>query len=358
MEFNAKRLSLAKKRRGLNGKGLAECAGVSPVTISRIENGENPDDVTVAKLSAALNYPKEFFYGDDPEEIYTESVSFRSLSKMSAKERDSAVAAGSLGLQLSDWADREFSLPKSNLVDLSYETDMEVAARTLRQFWVLGEKPVGNMLALLETHGVRIFSMSEATASVDAFSFWRNDVPFVFLNTFKTAEHSIFDAAHEICHLVCHRHAGAQRSREAEREANAFASAFLMPESDVRSRIRGFVSVNDIIAWKKRWRVSAMALAYRLHALGILGEWRYKSACIELGKRGYRLGEKNGIEREISLVWKKILTQLWTERETKSDIARKLNLPPDEVENLIWGLTGAPPTPERASAAPQLYAVK
>jgi Zn-dependent peptidase ImmA (M78 family)/DNA-binding XRE family transcriptional regulator len=343
--FNTKRLSLARKRRGLTGKGLADLAGLNPTTVSRIEN---PDDSTVERLAKALSYPKEFFFGDDPEEVDTGAVSFRSLTKMSAKERDAAVAAGAIGLQLGDWLEREFSLPDPNMADLGYETDMEAGARSLRQYWGIGEKPIGNMLGLLEVHGVRVFSMSEETASVDAFSFWRDNKPYMFLNTFKSAEHSIFDAAHELCHLTVHKHVAPQRSPNAEREANAFASAFLMPAADVRACMTRFITVDEIIRAKKRWRVSAMAMAYRLHTLGLLSDWRYKSACIELGRRGYRTKEKDGIERETSAIWKKVLTQLWSERMTKNDIAKKLNLPADEIESLIWGLTGPPGKPELA----------
>lgn len=260
---------------------------------------------------------------------------------MSAKERDAAIAAGSLGLQLSDWVEREFSLPTANLLDLSYETDPEIAARSLRQFWGIGEKPISNMIGLLEVNGVRVFSLSENTAAVDAFSFWRDERPFIFLNNFKTAEHSIFDAAHEVGHLVMHRHAGTQPSRAAEREANAFASALLLPARDVRARMPRFITVDLIIEAKKRWRVSAMAMAYRLRTLRLLTEWQYKSACIELGRRGYRSGEPDGLERETSRIWQKVLSQLWSERRTKSHIANSLHIPLDELEGLIWGVTGS-----------------
>lgn len=348
--FNHKRLSLARKRRRLTGKGLAESAGLSAITVSRLENGENqPDDETIAKLAAALQYPVEFFSDDDPEEIDTNAVSFRSLTKMSAKERDAAIGAGSLGLQLADWVEREFRLPTPNIPDLSYETDPEAAARAIRQFWGLGEKPIGDIIGLLEVNGVRLFSLTEETATIDAFSFWRNDRPFIFLNNFKTAEHSIHDSVHELGHLVMHRHAGIEpgtnSSRHAEREANRFASAFLMPANDVRARMPHFITVDTIIAAKKRWRVSAMSMAYRLHALNLLSEWQYKSACIELGRRKYRTDEPDGIERENSRVWQKILAQLWSERKTKNHIAAMLHLPLDELEALVWGLTGqnAPP---------------
>jgi Zn-dependent peptidase ImmA (M78 family)/DNA-binding XRE family transcriptional regulator len=339
--FNPKRLILARQRRGFTGAGLAERAKIARITVVRSESGETiPDDETVLRLAEALMYPPKFFFADDPERIDTAAVSFRSLSKMSAKERDASVAAGALGLELNAWIEREFNLPQSTLIDLSYETDMEAAARALRQHWGLGERPIGNVLGLLEANGVRVFSLAEDTASVDAFSFWRDETPYVFLNTFKSAEHSIFDSVHELCHLVCHRHAGTERSRVAEREAQAFSSAFLMPAADVRARMPRFITIETIFAAKKRWRVSAMAMAYRLHMLGLLTDWRYKSACIELGRRGYRSGEPIGIDRETSTVWKKILAQLWAERVTKKEIAEKLNLPPDEVESLIWGLTG------------------
>ena len=357
--FNHKRLSLARKRRRLTGKILAERAGLSAITISRLENGENePDDETVARLANALDYPVAFFSGDDPEEIDTGAVSFRSLTKMSSKERDAATAAGSLGLQLSDWVESEFNLPKTNLLDLSYETDPEVAAQSLRQFWGLGEKPIGNLLGLLEVNGVRVFSLSENTASVDAFSFWRNEKPYIFLNNFKTAEHGVFDAAHELGHLVLHRHGGTQPSRPTEREANLFASAFLMPANDVRARMTRFITADTIIEAKRRWRVSAMAMAYRLYGLGLLSEWQYKSACIELGRRGFRSGEpQHGIQRETSRIWQKVLTQLWSERKTKGDIADALHIPLDEVEGLIWGLTGATSRPDRQEARGAIRAV-
>lgn len=337
--FNAKRLSLARMRRRLTAKALAERSGLAVDTISRLEKGNNePDEATVVKLATALGFPLEFFFSHDPMDMSTDAVSFRSFSRMSARERDAAVSAGSLGLQLSEWVEQKFNLPEPNLIDLSYEPDPEVCANLLRQHWVLGERPIGNMLGLLETNGVRVFSLSENTASVNAFSFWRDEKPFIFLNNFKTAESSIFDSAHELGHLIMHKHGEPKESRASEREANEFASAFLMPKNDVSARLRGAVSVNVILQAKSRWRVSAMAMAYRLRRLEIVSEWQYKSLCVELTKRGFRTTEYGGVERETSLVWKKILAQLWSERVTKSEIARELCLPLDELEGLIWNL--------------------
>ena len=165
-----------------------------------------PDDATVARYRRRLGSRLAFFWMLIWEHISTDAVSFRSFSRMSARERDAAISAGSLGLQLSDWVERRFDLPSPNLIDLSYEPNPEICAHLLRQDWMIGERPIGNIIGLLETNGVRVLSLSESTASVNAFSFWRDEKPFVFLNNFKTAESSIYDAAHELAHLVMHKH--------------------------------------------------------------------------------------------------------------------------------------------------------
>jgi Zn-dependent peptidase ImmA (M78 family) len=148
-----------------------------------------------------------------------------------------------------------------------------------------------------------------------------------------------------------HKDGDPRGGRSAEREANMFASAFLMPSNDVRSRIPRSVTADIIVKAKTRWRVSAMALAYRLNHLGILSEWNYKSLCVELGKRGFRSAEPGGIERETSKIWRKVLSELWAERITKSTIADNLSLPLDELEGLIWNLTGTFERPERSKGS-------
>src|SRR5207245_2232584 len=77
------------------------------------------------------------------------------------------------------------------------QIEPHMAAMLLRQHWGLGIKPIANMVHLLELKGIRVFSLAESTKDVDAFSLWRDDIPYVFLNRFKSPERSRFDAAHE-----------------------------------------------------------------------------------------------------------------------------------------------------------------
>lgn len=343
--FNSARLRVARERRLLSSKGLADLAGVSAVTLSKYENGHEPEEATVDRLAKVLGYPREFFFFHDPEIIEADTVSFRSLARMKAKERRAALAAGALGIELYEWIDTRFNLPHADLIDLSKERRRpEVAARLLRQHWNLGDRPIGNVLKLIESKGIRVLSLSEATKNVDAYSFWRGEHPYVFLNQEKTAERSIFDTSHELGHLVLHHHAGAKAEKEAETQADKFASAFLMPENDLMDYAHIFTA-GQIISAKKRWKVSAMALAYRLHGLGYLSDWNYRSLCIELGKRGYRSGEPEGIERETSTVLAKVLAALWSRRLTRADIADDLGIPLEEIEALIFRLSQERPKP-------------
>ncbi|RST31681.1 ImmA/IrrE family metallo-endopeptidase [Sphingomonas ginkgonis] len=349
--FNPKRLALARMRRRLTARALAEATGLTPDTLSRLEKGHrSPDAMTVERLSTALNYPLAFFYADDPADIDHRGVSFRSFSKMSAKEKDAALAAGALGLQLAAWAETQFDLPDPDLPDLSSETEPFRAAVALRQYWGIGERPVGNMVALLESKGVRVLALSEDTANVNAFSFWRDAKPYVFLNNFKTPESSIFDAAHELGHLVLHCKGDLQGERLLEREADGFAGAFLMPEADVRATVSRPVTSSVVLQSKKRWRVSAFALLHRLYKLNLVPtEHQYRSLCIDLSRRGYRSSEPIGVEREVSTIWREIFATLWSEKVTKASVAEELRIPLDELEGLIANMTVPVPRPNKRS---------
>ncbi len=334
--FTPSRLTLARERRRLTKKALAERIGVTPHTILRYESGDiEPPEGVVQKFADVLDFPARFFSEPDIDGPSGLSASFRSMSAMSAKERDAALAAGTLAFLLSEWVEKHFDLPEADLAELSDYTP-EVAARSIREKWGLGERPIKNMVHMAEAKGIRLFSMAENTVTVDAFSIWRGDRPFIFLNTFKSAEHSRYDAAHEIGHLVLHKHGGPS-GRQAEDEANSFAASFLMPEADVRAVVPRIHTLNQIIEAKKRWGVSAIALIVRLRHLKIISEWQYRSFCIDATEFGYRKNEPFSMSCERSVVWQKVLTTLWNERIRKNDIAQQLHVPIGEIENLCLG---------------------
>lgn len=352
MHFNSARLELAMYRRRLTARALAALAGVTEVSLSQIKTGKQaPQEATVKRIAAALDYPEEFFYGNDVDALPAKTVSFRSLSSITQKEQNAAIAAGSIAYVVSDWLHSRYSLPQPKLIDASPERDPATAARVLRQAWGLGEKPIANLIKLLEAKGIRVFSLAENTKNVDAFSCWRNDEPFIFLNTFKTTERSRFDAAHELGHLVLHKHGGSNQGPQAESEANAFASSFLMPRADVISEMPRVQSLRQILHGKKRWGVSAAALTYRLHKLGLITDWQYRTFNIQI-RTNFGSSEPDSMARETSTLWKMVLEDLWAQKLTRADIARELSIPHEELENLLFGLTASTDQPPQKTGKP------
>lgn len=350
--FNAKRLVLARKRRGMSAKFLAEKASLSPVTITRIEKGNNdPEPETIKKLSTILGFSEAFFFGDDLDEIGIESASFRSLKAMTAKERDAALASGSIAFHFSDWVDQKFNLHELDVPDLKELQDQpEVAAKTVRQYWGLGEKPISHLIKLLESKGIRVFSLAENTKNVDAFSCWRAEQAYVFLNSMKTSERSRFDAAHELGHLVLHRYGGPQH-KSAEHQANTFASAFLLPRADVISNVGRVNSIDKLVASKRRWGVSAIALCYRLHKIGLLSDWQYRTFCIQINQR-YGRQEPQEMKREFSIVWEKVLRSLWVDGVTKKHISESIGVSFSDINELLFGLDASSDKQDVAECAP------
>jgi len=327
---------------------LAEMVGVTSRSITGFERGEiSPSDETVAALSRALRFPQAFFAGPDIDEPLPETASFRAMSNMTAGQRDAALGAGALAVELSRWISSRFDLPEPKVPALR-GTHPEAAADSVRGHWGLGERPIKNVVHLLESQGVRVFSLAEECAEVDAFSFWKQDTPFIFLNTMKSAERSRFDAAHELGHLVLHKHGGPV-GRRAEREADQFASAFLMPRGSVLAAAPQLATVDLLIRLKKTWNVSVSALAHRLSDLGLLTEWHYRSICIEIAQRGFRKVEPEGGPRETSQVLHKVFTALREDGVAKADVARELLVHATELDSLVFGLVllqiaGRPPT--------------
>jgi Zn-dependent peptidase ImmA (M78 family)/DNA-binding XRE family transcriptional regulator len=336
--FNPSRLRVARKRRLLNKTRFAREIGVDLRTVTGYERGEyEPAPNTLTLIAKTLRFPVGFFSGDDLHEPSPATASFRSLARMSAANREAALASGALAFLLNDWIEGRFTLPAPDLPDLR-EENPETAAMTLRQQWGLGERPIRNMVHLLEAKGIRVFSMFEDTTEVDAFSLWRGTTPFVFLNTLKSAERSRFDAAHELGHLVLHRHAGCPQGREAEHEANRFASAFLMPRGSVLAVAPIFPTLDGLIQLKRQWVVSVAAIAYRLHALNLLSDWHYTKLCIEIGERGFRTNEPEPAQREMSQILPKVFAAFREEGTTMSDVAEALQIDPKEIDRLVFRL--------------------
>lgn len=320
-------------------KGLATACGVTTRAVSAWEGGDAEPRPTVRRqLAEVLDFPESFFERDDPPELKAESVSFRALTAMTARERDQALAAGALAFELSAWLDQHFSAPQVDLPAYG-GVSAEAAAEMLRAAWGLGDRPARNIIHLVESRGVRVFSLVEGTRRLDAYATWHDHTPFAFLNTTKSAERGRFDMAHELGHLVLHQGTETIRNRACEVEADRFGGAFLMPSSGLFARTPRRATLDWVMSEKQYWQVPAMALVYRLHELQLLSEWHYRSYCIELTKLGYRLDEPDGQTNESSLLLAKIFSLLREQRVGRNAVADAVGIKERELDQLVFGLT-------------------
>lgn len=332
------RITLARKRRALTLTELASKVGVSAQSLSNYERGrQEPSASTLSRLADVLEFPPDFFFLPETDLIAADDASFRARSKLAAGPRDAALASGRLAVELYEWINERYRLPDPDVPTLN-KPDPETVAEMVRARWGLGVVPISNMVHLLESRGIRIFSLPPGYADVDAFSFWHGPIPFILLNTGKTAERSRFDAAHELGHLVLHGEARSLTGPEAESEANAFASAFLMPRRSVVAHMPKSPFVDQILQGRSIWKVAALALTYRLHDLGMLSDWNYRQTCIELGKRGFTKREPGGIQRERSQLFEKVFQSLRSKGSGPQEIARDLRINMELLSDMVFGL--------------------
>lgn len=334
--FNASRLIVARQRASLTKRELAEKIDVDPRAVSGFEAGEyEPAEETLTKICRVLKFSREFFCGDDIDIPSADGVSFRSMTKMSSRQRDAALAAGAIAYLLIDWVERKFDLPDVDLPDFRDDVP-DIAARSLRHHWGLGERPIKNMIHLLEAKGVRVFSLAEDCLEIDAYSVWRGRRPCVFLNTKKSTERSRFDAAHELGHLVLHKHAS-PNGIEAEKEAHAFAAAFLMPEASLKATGR-ITNLEQILSLKAKWLVSVAAMTRRAYEVGLMSKWHYQALFTEVSTRGWRTSEPMGIKPETSQIWQKVFAELRRDGVGIEVLSAQLNVPVHELVKLVFGL--------------------
>lgn len=337
--FTPSRLRLARARLALTRTRLAHLSGISLRSLTEYENGERcPSDDNLQLLSEALSVPLTFFEREAIDLVPVAAASFRKLSKVSAARRDAVLARAALTLEFFQALELHFKLPTPDVPTLD-KLGPDRAAELVRHQWSLGDRPISNMLHLLESKGVRVASLDDAYDDIDAFCLYRDGVPYVLLNTSKSAERQRFDLAHELGHLVLHSDTDMETpsSKEREAEANAFAASFLMPASAVHKQSMDGAGLERILAARSYWKVSAMAMTHRLKDLRLLSDWQYRSTCITLSERGYRRDEPGGTTPETSQLLRKVLYGGTTRISFKA-AALDLDLRSDEVRSYARNL--------------------
>lgn len=175
------------------------------------------------------------------------------------------------GMRLSRHLDQHAGFPQPQPLDVA---DIALgpahAAELLRAEWRLSDRPVRNVVRLLEAVGVRVFSLGQGRAEAGTFSFVWEGVPYVFLRTRRDAVAQRFSLASELGHLAMHaadnEPAGTPHRIE---EAKSFARAFIMPPTALYAHRSTWTS-RDVINASNMYGAPTGEFLHHLHALGAI----------------------------------------------------------------------------------------
>jgi hypothetical protein len=107
----------------------------------------------------------------------------------------------------------------------------------------------------------------------------------------------------EAIRYLAENHSGKRVACSQDERGAALKTALWRP-SQARAGKR--LCAKTVIRAKKKWGVSASALSYRLHKLGVITDWQYRTFMIQLNS-DYNKKEPDGLPAEKSHVWKTVL---------------------------------------------------
>lgn len=99
-------------------------------------------------------------------------------------------------------------------------------------------------------------------------------------------------------------------------------------------------SVSQILAAKRYFKVSAMAMARRAYELGRLSEWEYRQVCSELTVQGYKSGEPRGLRPEQSKVFRFVADTNRQKGISVSTVSEETGLCPKNCMDCRLGIFG------------------
>jgi Zn-dependent peptidase ImmA (M78 family)/DNA-binding XRE family transcriptional regulator len=300
-----KRLRLAL---GLDARELAEKVGVSPPTISRIENRkEELSHELLSRLARGLQCDAHFLTNEIPI-VPATAPSLRAYADASKRTTDSQVADCITATEFIRLA--KLQLLPDQLPDFGSDAnsaaDIEEAAMATRiSADIAPDAPCGNAIRAAEKLGCVVLPMSTELGRHLGLSLRSDGIPIIGVTKDGTndgtplaGDRQRFTVAHELGHLVLH--AGLEEplssieSSLRERQAHRFAGAFLAPAdslTDQLARLGGRVTLTTLRQLKETWGVSIKALVMRLQGLGVIDSDQARSFHKQISSRGWNKNE-------------------------------------------------------------------
>ena len=311
--FNGDRLKFARTYRGMSAQELADRINVSRQSINQFENysidsdkNSKPSMENIENIAQELKFPVEFFFQKARENIKVENTYFRALLSSKKKEKQSQINKAVLIAVIYDILQEYLEFPDINIPvvekDILSDKDIANAARKIRDLWNIGNKPIKDIIFLMENNGLVVTALSTNTEEIDAFTQYikienREHMCVVLENEKKSACRRQFSAAHELGHIILHANKinmnEIERSefREIERQANLFASELLLPEDEFKKDLIMPTSLKSYEILKRKWHVSILAMMMRACNLNIITQNQFQYLMKQYTIKNYRKHE-------------------------------------------------------------------
>jgi len=350
-KFSGKQLRDAIEFRMISQKKLASEIEVTPSNITKYLKGTlKPSPTVFEKIALALQFPKEFFlssFVESDSDIFNQKQApelWRSLKSTTKRARSRGKVILKWQIQIYHYFATffdypQFTHPEISVPDTFNEIDFDFIddyCLKLREAWGLGNKPIGNLIRIIERNGVCVCRVNLENKNQDAVSFWDTGTPFVLLNSSVTSSARLrFNVAHELGHILLHRSVSFEdledhaRFDEIEEQAHYFATSLLLPESPL-SRDFWAPTLKCIESIKAKWNVSMQAIMRRSLELNLLTSAQFTYLNIALSRKGWRTKEPMDdiTPIEIPRLFPQSLERLASDYSMKpSDISSTLSLP-------------------------------
>ena len=296
------RLRLARKMAGMSLQDLSDALTnkVSKQALSKYEQGEmNPTSEMLLVIAKALRLKPDYFLKKKSLELG--QILFRKRAALSKKEEESIIE------KVRDYVERYIELEEilnvqsgfvNPLKDFSIQQkkDVERAANKLREEWSLGDKPIANVVEMLELKGIKVILIDDVDALDGLAVFTSTGIPIVVVNKKgKSIERIRFTIIHELAHLLLNLSVLRDNNKLEEEWCHFFSSCFLIPSHMLQKMMGGgkrtYIYINELINIKEYFGISIRAIVHRLREIGIITDSYYQRWVVYMSKTYGQKGE-------------------------------------------------------------------
>lgn len=316
---NLKRIRLLKN---LSLKEAGELLNMSAPAVAKYEKGEiNPNSEKLIEFANVYNVKViEFLKSyETPQMKFT---SFRKRKRLKGQNLElleeiiqNEVAKYLEVIEINN--SEEINNKIKKYICNSFKDAEEAATKFRNDIKYSTIQPISDLINTLENLGILIIQIENTNNRFDDFdglSEYVNKIPvIVLLAGIEDGARQRFTIAHELGHLILNID---NDDLDEEKICNRFASSLLMPKEAIENEFghsRNNISLYELIAFKREYKVSIAATLYRLKDLNIISEYTYTNLSINLNKKFGKKKEPSNIPPEESLQFKRIVYKLETD---------------------------------------------